>query len=104
MLIPCQPSSLDLDAIADTVNIVTLAKRPAAFVLNAVRTSSSLAEDAEEALSAYPIPIAPVRIASRVVYVRSLAEGKGVPEFAPQGPAALEIAALFNFISHYGGK
>lgn len=104
VLIPCQPSSLDLDAIADTVNIVALAKRPAAFVLNAVRTSSSLAEDAEEALSAYPIPLAPVRIVSRVVYVRSLAEGKGVPEFAPHSPAAREIAALFSFISQYGGK
>lgn len=103
VLIPCQPSSLDLDAIADTVNIVALAKRPAAFVLNAVRASSSLAEDAEEALSEYAIPLAPVRIASRVVYIRSLANGKGVPEYAPHSPAALEIAALFNFISQYGG-
>lgn len=105
ILIPCQPSSLDLDAIADTVNIVALAKRPAAFVLNAVRASSSLADDAEEALSAYPaIPLAPVRIASRVVYVRSLAEGQGVPEFAPRGPAAREIATLYGFICKYGGK
>lgn len=104
VLIPCQPSSLDLDAIADSVNIVALAKRPAAFVLNNVRASSSLADDAADALSAYPaIPLAPVRIASRVVYVRSLADGKGVPEFAPSGPAAREIAQLFSFISKYGG-
>ncbi|MEQ1673346.1 MAG: hypothetical protein ABL893_21070 [Hyphomicrobium sp.] len=65
---------------------------------------SRVAEDAEEALNAYAIPLAPVRIASRVVYIRSLADGKGVPEFAPHGPAAREIAELFNFISQYGGK
>lgn len=95
VLIPCQPSSLDLDAIADTVNIASLAGRPAAFVLNNCRASSTLADMAEDALSSYRMPIAPVRLGNRVAFVKSLSEGKGVLEFEPRGPAALEIKALY---------
>lgn len=95
ILVPCQPSSLDLDAISDTVNIASLAGRPAAFVLNNCRASSSLADQAEEALGAYRLPIAPVRLGNRVAFVKSLSEGKGVLEFEPHGPAAREIAKLY---------
>jgi chromosome partitioning protein len=95
VLIPCQPSSLDLDAIADTVNIASLAGRPATFVLNNCRASSHLADQAEEALGAYRIPIAPIRIGNRVAFVKSLSEGKGVLEFEPSGPAARELEHLY---------
>lgn len=78
VLMPCQPSNLDLDAVADSVNIASLAKVKAAFVLNNCRSSSGLADDAAEALSAYGLPLAPVRIGSRVAFVKSLSEGKGV--------------------------
>lgn len=96
-IIPCQPSSLDLDAIADSVNIVQLAKTPAFFVLNNCRASSSLADEAEEALADYNLPIAPVRIGSRVAFVKSLAEGKGVLEYEPGRPAATEISKLYTY-------
>lgn len=66
VLIPCQPSNLDLDAIADTVNIAALAAKPAAFVLNNCRAASTLADQAEEALGMYRMPIAPVRLGNRV--------------------------------------
>ena len=85
ILIPCQPSNLDLDAVADSVNIASLAKVKAAFVLNNCRSSSGLADDAADALSAYGLPLAPVRIGSRVAFVKSLTEGKGVLEYEPKG-------------------
>ncbi len=102
-LIPCQPSNLDLDAVADSVNIVTLAKANAAFVLNNCRASTGLADDAAEALSAYALPLAPVRIGSRVAFVKSLTEGKGVMEYEPKGTASAEIAALMGFARKQGG-
>lgn len=95
VLIPCQPSSLDLDAVADTVNIVSLAKTPALFVLNACRASSALAEQAEEALASYGLPLAPTRLGSRVAFVKSLSDGQGVLEFEPKSVAAREVACLF---------
>jgi chromosome partitioning protein len=96
VLIPCQPSNLDLDAISDSVNIAQLARRPALFVLNACRASSSLAEQAAEALAEYPIPLAPVRLGNRVAFVKSLAEGLGVIEHEPSGAAASEIRQLYK--------
>ena len=66
VLIPCQPSSLDLDAIADSVNIVSLAKTPAMFILNGCRASSTLADQAADALASYKVPLASVRLGSRV--------------------------------------
>lgn len=103
VLIPCQPSSLDLDAVADTVNIAKLAGRPAAFVLNGCKPGSSLTEMAAEALSEYGLPIAPVRIGSRVAFVKSLAEGKGVVEYEPNGRSSREIIELYKFTCKKGG-
>jgi len=103
ILIPCQPSNLDLDAVADTVNIASLAKVKAAFVLNNCRSSSGLADDAADALSAYGLPLASVRIGSRVAFVKSLTEGKGVLEYEPKGQAAQEIQALAEFARKQGG-
>jgi len=96
-IIPCQPSSLDLDAISDSVNIIQLAKKPAFFVINNCRASSSLADEAADALSDYGLPIAPVRVDSRVAFIKSLAEGKGVQEFEPASPAAAEITKLYTY-------
>lgn len=103
VLIPCQPSNLDLDAVADTVNIAALAKTPAVFVLNNCRASSSLADQAEEALREYRLPIAPVRIGNRVAFVKSLTEGKGVLEYEPSGPAAQEIKRLYAVLAKQVG-
>ena len=104
VVVPCQPSSLDLDAIADTVNIASLAAKPAVFVLNNCRASSSLAEQAEDALRSYQLPIAPVRLGNRVAFVKSLSEGKGVLEFEPSGPAAREISLLYTSVMKQVGK
>lgn len=103
LLIPCQPSSLDLDAVADTVNIAKLAARPAAFVLNNCKAGSSLTEMAAEALGEYGLPLVPVRIGSRVAFVKSLTEGKGVVEFEPKGHSAHEIKQLFTHARRLAG-
>jgi chromosome partitioning protein len=103
VIIPCQPSNLDLDAIADTVNIVELAKRPAFITLTHCRASSTLADQAEEALQTYGLPVAPVRIGSRVAFVKSLAEGKGVIEAEPSSAAADEVRRLYTYTIQQGG-
>ena len=97
ILIPCQPSSLDLDAIGDSVNIASLAARPAAFVINGCRASSNLADQAAEALQGYKVPLAPVRLGNRVAFVKSLSEGLGVMEFEPKGASAHDITQLYMF-------
>jgi chromosome partitioning protein len=102
ILIPCQPSSLDLDAIGDSANIAAMAQRPAVFVLNNCRAATTLTADAAEALSTYALPIAPQRIGGRVAFIKSLAEGKGVVETEPNSLAAAEMRALWKFITKKG--
>ncbi|MBU1210966.1 MAG: AAA family ATPase [Alphaproteobacteria bacterium] len=102
ILIPCQPSSLDLDAVADTVNIAKLAGKPALFVLNGCKAGSTLSDMAAEALADYGVPLATVRIGSRVAFVKSLAEGKGVVEYEPKGPSAGEIIELYTATTKKG--
>lgn len=102
ILIPCQPSSLDLDAVADSVNIAKLAGKPACFVLNGCKAGSNLTDMAAEALGDYGIPLAPVRIGSRVGFIKSLAEGKGVVEYEPKGASAKEIKQLYAYTTKKG--
>ena len=103
VVIPCHPSSLDLDAIGDSVNIAQLARKPAFFVLNNCRASSPLADEAADALGDYGLPLAPVRIGSRVSFIKSLADGKGVMEHERSGSAAAEIAKLYAYTLKQGG-
>ena len=98
ILIPCQPSILDLRAISDTIDLVKLAKKSAIAILNAVPTRGSLGDEAAEAIKQYEIPIAPVRISSRTAFVRCLSAGLTVMEYEPKGKAAEEIWQLYKWV------
>jgi chromosome partitioning protein len=105
ILIPCQPSILDLRAISDTIDLVRLAKKSAMpsaskaiAILNAVPTRGSLGDEAAEAIKQYEIPIAPVRISSRTAFVRCLSAGLTVMEYEPKGKAAEEIWQLYKWV------
>lgn len=97
VLIPCRPAILDLRAIASSVDIVQLARRPAFAVLNSVPPRGGLADQAEQAILAYGIEVAPVRIRQRAALIHSLTAGQTVFEYEPGGAAAHEIRALLLF-------
>lgn len=94
VLIPCRTGILDIRAIASSVDILQLAKRPALIVLNAVPHQGSLPDQAEEALQSYAIPIAKARLGQRAAFGHALTAGQTIQEFEPSGPAAAEIRAL----------
>jgi chromosome partitioning protein len=95
ILIPCRATFLDLKAISTSVDLVQIAKRPAFFVLNALRPGDkSLPDQAEKALSMHPIPVAPVRISQRAAFVHSLTAGQTIFEYEPDGAAAHEVLGL----------
>ena len=98
ILIPCQPSILDLRAIANTIDLVKLAKKTATVVLNCVPTRGSLGDEAADAIKEYNIPIAPVRICQRTAFVRSLAGGLAAQEYEPKGKAADEIWEFYKWL------
>jgi chromosome partitioning protein len=100
ILIPCRPALLDLRAISASADIVQLAKKQgaAAIVINACPARGSLPDEAESALVAYGLRIAPVRIGNRTAFVRALVEGLTAQEWEPEGKAAAEIIELYKWI------
>lgn len=101
-LLVTRPGFLDLHAIAHTVDVVRLTKRPAAIVLNACppgrgNKESAITIEAREALGAYAVPICPVSVSQRAALTHALNDGRAVTEFEPEGRAAQEIGLLWKW-------
>jgi chromosome partitioning protein len=94
VLIPVQPSPLDLWATAATVAMARNERRPALAVLNRVPPRSAATEHIAAELAQLGVAVAAGRIGSRVAMVQAMAQGLGVLETAAASPAATEIAAL----------
>ena len=98
LMIPCRPTAFDLAAIGSSVDIVQAARKSAAFVLNACPARAPEIAEAQEALAAYRLPVAPVHIGERRAYARAVASGSAVTEFEAHGKAAEEITALWKWM------
>ena len=95
VLVPCQPSIMDLRAMRKTVELLKLVKVPAFAVLNSVPAFGTVADEAAEMItSTLGLPVCPVRLGDRVAYSRCLISGQVAQEVEPQGKAASEIARL----------
>ena len=96
VLVPCQPSPLDIWASKSTLDIAVNDGKRAALVLNRVpprgrsfdEALQSIAERGYEALSA--------RLGNRQAFIASLGRGLGVVESEPRSAAALEVQALLD--------
>ncbi len=94
VLIPVQPSPLDLWATEATLAMARDERRPAVAVLNRVPPRSTATERIAVDLAKLGVAIAASRIGNRIALVHAMAQGLGVLETAPASPAAGEIAAL----------
>jgi len=94
VLVPLQPSPLDLWATAATLEMARDERRRALVVLNRVPPRSGLTDRIAADLAAAGAPIAATRIGNRIVLVRAMALGLGVVESSTTSPAATEIRAL----------
>lgn len=100
ILIPCRPSAFDLRAIGATADAAKLAAKAAFALLNAVPPGGRrLAEEAREAIAAHGIDSAPVLIRQRAAFVHASTLGLAASEFEPDGRAAAEIAALWDWLA-----
>lgn len=98
ILIPCRPAILDLRAIGSTIDLVRLASKPCAVVLNAVPPRSSVA-DAQEAVASYGVQVAPVYFTQRAAFAHALTAGQTAQEYEPDGKAADEALHLYVWVS-----
>jgi chromosome partitioning protein len=98
VLIPVQPSSYDVWAASETVELVKEAQQfkpdiKAAFVVNRRIGNSAIGKEIDSALADYALPVLKTAIAQRVVFSESSA-GYTVMELSPSSAAANEIKAL----------
>jgi chromosome partitioning protein len=94
VVVPLQPSPLDLWSSATTLKLARDEKRPILAVLNRVPARSSLIATVSAELARDGVPVAEARLGSRVAFAQAMAQGRGVVESAPASLAAAEIAAL----------
>jgi len=94
VLIPVQPSPVDLWATLPTLEVARAERKPVLLVVNRMPSRAILAEEMVGRLGRHGIAVAKTTLGNRTAYAASLAEGLGVVEAYPGTPAALEIAAL----------
>ncbi|MQX36155.1 ParA family partition ATPase [Roseospira navarrensis] len=94
LLLPVQPSPMDLWATRTTVEMATKEKTDALIVMNRMPPRGKLPDIMLEKLLEEGLPIAHTKLGNRVAYAASMMEGKGVVEYQPRSTAAREIGAL----------
>ncbi len=94
VIVPVQPSPMDLWATQPTLELALAERRPSLLVVNRMPSRARLASEMSEKLAALGIGVAASTLGNRVAFAESLADGAGVSEFEPGSTAANEIAAL----------
>lgn len=95
VLIPVQPSPADLWAVAETIELLKKAGKPFLFVISKAKPQAGITAQTIAALSHHG-RVAPTFIVDRVAYATAFTGGNAAPELAPKGPAAAEVAALWQ--------
>lgn len=100
VLVPVQPSAVDVWATAEIVHLVTEAQtfKPSltgAFVINRKIANTAIGRDVAAALGQFgDFPVLPGALHQRVLFAESAGQGLTVVEIAPFGEAGREITRL----------
>jgi chromosome partitioning protein len=104
VLVPCRPQAFDLAAVQTTAELVNSTGKPAWLVFvggpqRAPKTYDEARELVEggEGVAGMGLAVAPVMLTQRAVYGHSTAEGRTAQEMEPEGKAAEEVAALWEW-------
>lgn len=94
ILVPVQPSPMDLWATQPTMDVARKEKTPARIVLNRLPPRGNLVDAIVGEIEALELPVAGTRLGNRVAFADSMMTGQGVVETAGRSTAAREIKAL----------
>jgi len=99
IIVPIQPSPLDLWATEPTLALARSEKRKALIVINRDQTRMKLSETLAGHIADLGAEIANSTIGNRTAFAASMMDGLGVVETAPRTKAALEMLALADEIT-----
>ncbi|MEM9878071.1 MAG: ParA family partition ATPase [Pseudomonadota bacterium] len=94
VVVPMQPSPLDLWATDGSMEMITAEKKPSVLVLNRVPPRSKLADEVTAAAKKKGLSVAKSRLGNRQAFAASFMAGKGIMEASPRSKAGEEITAL----------
>ena len=104
LLVPVQPSPMDLWATDSIMNLAKRENTPCLVVLNRMPPRARLSGRVTEIMSERALPMAETRLGNRQAFAASLMDGLGVTEAAPKSLAAQEINALCTEIDALVGS
>ncbi len=99
VLVPIQPSPMDLWATRPTLDLARGEARPVLVLLNRVPPRSKLTTQVRGMLADQGIAVAATQIGNRTAFAATLLDGLGVAETGGNRSAAAEIRALTNDIA-----
>jgi chromosome partitioning protein len=94
VLVPVQPSPLDLWATRPTLDLAAKAERPVLLVLNRASLRTHLAATMITRLGEYRVRVARAVLGNRVLFAECMERGLTAPEIRPRSLAAQEIRKL----------
>jgi chromosome partitioning protein len=98
ILIPCRPSSFDLDAIGASIRLARATEKPAVVIINAAPTQGAETAEAINAIESAGVEVCPIVLHQRKAFASRIHEGKTATEIEPKGKAAEETNALLLWI------
>ena len=99
VLIPCQASILDIDAIGASYDLTEIARKPACIVFNKCSTLTDRDEiESREGMKKRNVEVCPDILHDLVIFKRSLIVGRTATEMEPISNAAKEVKSLFSWV------
>jgi len=99
VLVPIQPSPVDLWATEPILSLAKSQRRTVLLVLNRASSRVKLAEELAEPIADLGADVAKATLGNRIAFASSMFEGAGVTETASSSKAAQEIRALAREIT-----
>ena len=104
VLIPTRPRAFDLHSIEATAEMVAYARKPAVVLLNAVPARATrVVAEATEFIEALGLRVCPIGFGERAAFHHSSGAGEVAAENDPEGKAADEVDALWQWVSSETG-
>lgn len=109
VILPCQPTPDDIWALSESVELVQQAQTLRPELLAVVMVSrkvpnTTLGREIRSVLTETGLPVLSAVVGQRTAYPSAGAEGRGVTEYQPSGPAASEIRDLVDELAERAGN
>lgn len=102
VLVPVQPSGLDIWGVADLVELIharqslTDGRPAAAFVVSRQVQGTRFAAGLQDRLEQMALPVFSARLTQRIAFAEAATAGLSVLDYRPRGKAAAEVRAITN--------